>query len=144
MQKHIIDDIIEARTYKLYEDRNVKRLTKEKAMQENLKDTRLSPMNNIEEYQLEKEAREKRLLAYVDEIQQSTLQMSSELIAELVAERKHQKKTQQDIADITGVLPANIARFENGSRVPTLVMLQKYADALGKKIKIEICDPETM
>ena len=44
-------------------------------MQKNLKDTRLSPMNNIEEYQLEKEAREKRLLVYVDEIQKNTLQM---------------------------------------------------------------------
>lgn len=116
-------------------------------MQKNLKsikDLRQSSMNNIEEYQIEKEVREKRLLAYAEEIQKNTLQMSSELIAELVSERKCQKKTQQDIADITGILPANIARFENGSRVPTLVMLQKYADALGKKIKIEICDPDTM
>ena len=116
-------------------------------MQKNLKDTkdrRQSLLNNIEEYQVEKEVREKRLLAYSDKIQKNTLQMSSALIAELVAERKYQKKTQQDIADITGVLPANIARFENGSRVPTLVMLQKYADALGKKIKIEICDSDTV
>ncbi len=113
-------------------------------MQKKLKNTRQSSMNNIKEYQAEKEVREKRLLAYAEEIQNSTLQMSSALIAELVSERKYQKKTQQDIADITGVLPANIARFENGSRVPTLVMLQKYADALGKKIKIEICDLDTM
>ena len=113
-------------------------------MQKKLKNTRQSSMNNIKEYQAEKEVREKRLLAYAEEIQNSTLQMSSALIAELVSERKYQKKTQQDIADITGVLPANIARFENGSRVPTLAMLQKYADALGKKIKIEICDSDTM
>jgi len=39
-------------------------------------------------------------------------------------------------------LPANIARFENGSRVPTLVVLQKYASALGKRIKVELCDQE--
>ena len=37
---------------------------------------------------------------------------------------------------------ANIARFENGSRVPTLVVLQKYASALGKRIKVELCDQE--
>lgn len=97
-------------------------------------------MNNIEEYKAEKDAREKRLLAYADGIQKSTLQMSSELIAELVSERKRQKKTQQDIADITGILPSNLARFENGSRVPTLIVLQKYANALGKKLKIEICE----
>ena len=92
--------------------------------------------NNMEEYQTQKTAREKRLMAYAEEIQKNTLQMSSALIAELVAERKYQKKTQQDIADITGILPANIARFENGSRVPTLVVLQKYASALGKRIKV--------
>lgn len=79
--------------------------------------------NNMEEYRTQKKAREKRLMAYAEEIQKNTLQMSSALIAELVAERKYQKKTQQDIADITGILPANIARFENGSRVPTLVVL---------------------
>lgn len=98
--------------------------------------------NNMEEYRTQKKAREKRLVAYAEEIQKNTLQMSSALIAELVAERKYQKKTQQDIADITGILPANIARFENGSRVPTLVVLQKYASALGKRIKVEICDQE--
>ena len=96
--------------------------------------------NNMEEYRTQKKAREKRLMAYAEEIQKNTLQMSSALIAELVAERKYQKKTQQDIADITGILPANIARFENGSRVPTLVVLQKYASALGKRIKVELCD----
>ena len=98
--------------------------------------------NNMEEYRTQKKAREKRLMAYAEEIQKNTLQMSSALIAELVAERKYQKKTQQDIADITGILPANIARFENGSRVPTLVVLQKYASALGKRIKVELCDQE--
>lgn len=124
--------------------KNLKDIKDKGIKDKDVKDTRQSLMNNIEEYQVEKEVREKRLLAYADKIQKNTLQMSSALIAELVAERKYQKKTQQDIADITGVLPANIARFENGSRVPTLVMLQKYAGALGKKIKIEICDSDTM
>lgn len=100
------------------------------------------PLNNIEEYKAEKDAREKRLLAYANEIQKRTLQMSSALIAELVAERKRQKKTQQDMAEITGILPSNLARFENGSRVPTLIVLQKYANALGKEIKIELCEDQ--
>ena len=113
-------------------------------MQEKTKemDSALTNNNNMEEYRTQKKAREKRLMAYAEEIQKNTLQMSSALIAELVAERKYQKKTQQDIADITGILPANIARFENGSRVPTLVVLQKYASALGKRIKVELCDQE--
>ena len=113
-------------------------------MQEKTKemDSALTNNNNMEENRTQKKARKKRLMAYAEEIQKNTLQMSSALIAELVAERKYQKKTQQDIADITGILPANIARFENGSRVPTLVVLQKYASALGKRIKVELCDQE--
>lgn len=92
-------------------------------MQEKTKEMDGALTNNMEEYRTQKKAREKRLMAYAEEIQKNTLQMSSALIEELVAERKYQKKTQQDIADITGILPANIARFENGSRVPTLVVL---------------------
>lgn len=111
-------------------------------MQEKTKEMDSALTNNMEEYRTQKKAREKRLMVYAEEIQKNTLQMSSALIAELVAERKYQKKTQQDIADITGILPANIARFENGSRVPTLVVLQKYASALGKRIKVELCDQE--
>ena len=58
----------------------------------------------LNKHRTQKKAREKRLMAYAEEIQKNTLQMSSALIAELVAERKYQKKTQQDIADITGIL----------------------------------------
>ena len=72
-------------------------------MQEKTKEMDSALTNNMEEYQTQKKAREKRLMAYAEEIQKNTLQMSSALIAELVAERKYQKKTQQDIADITGI-----------------------------------------
>ena len=48
--------------------------------------------------------------------------------------------TQQEIADITGIRPSNLARFESGSRVPTLVVLQKYASALGKHVELKIRD----
>ena len=122
------------------EEKHMEEKTKEKAEQKIKKDVSPLQMNNIAEYEAEKDARKKRLAAYEEEIQKRTLQMSSELIAELVAERKRQKKTQQDIADITGILSPNLARFESGSRVPTLIVLQKYASALGKKITIEICD----
>lgn len=122
------------------EEKYMEEETKEKAAEKVKKDESPLPMNNIAEYEAEKDARKKRLTAYEEKIQKMTLQMSSELIAELVAERKRQKKTQQDIADITGILSPNLARFENGSRVPTLIVLQKYASALGKKITLEICD----
>ena len=58
-------------------------------MQEKTKemDSALTNNNNMEEYRTQKKAREKRLMAYAEEIQKNTLQMSSALIAELVAER---------------------------------------------------------
>ena len=96
--------------------------------------------NNRRDYQMEKEAREKRLLAYAEAIQKNTLESSAQVIKELVEERHRQGMTQQDVADITGILPSNIARLESGGRVPTLVVLQKYAAAVGKHIELKICD----
>ena len=95
---------------------------------------------NREEYQNEKEKREKRLLAYADMIQSAVQQDSSEVIRQLVKERKRQKLTQQELSDITGVRTSNIARFEGGTRIPTLLMLEKYANALGKHIEIRISE----
>ena len=68
------------------------------------------------------------------------LSRPSETIRQLVEERHRQKMMQQEIADITGIKPSNIARFEIGERLPTLVVFEKYANALGKHIKIKICD----
>ena len=65
---------------------------------------------------------------------------SKAIINELVEGRHRQNMTQQEISNITGIMPSNIARFESGERVPTLVVLQKYASALGKHIELKICD----
>ena len=56
--------------------------------------------------------------------------------------RKEAGMTQQEMADITGVRASNIARFERASCMPTLIMLEKYANALGKHIEIRICEDE--
>ena len=92
--------------------------------------------DNRTNYEKEKEVREKRLSAYSEDIQKRTL----ELIRQLVEERQRQGMTQQEVADITGILPSNLARLESGKRVPTLVVLQKYASALGKHIELKVCD----
>ena len=67
---------------------------------------------NMKEYLTEKEAREKRLEVYTEKIQEKVLSRSSETIRQLVEERHRQKMTQQEIADITGIKPSNMARFE--------------------------------
>ena len=78
----------------------------------------------------------KRLQAYVDAIQKKVSSHTDEVVKELVAER--QGLTQSDIADRTGMKASNIARLENGSGIPTLVVLEKYASALGKHIEVKI------
>lgn len=95
---------------------------------------------NVEEYMTEKERREKRLMIYTEEIQKKVLQNSEQVIQKLVEERHRQHMTQQEIADITGICLSNLARFEGGTRIPTLLVLEKYANALGKRVVIEICD----
>ena len=96
--------------------------------------------NNRRVCQMEKEAREKRLLLYAEAIQKSTLEETSQIMKELVEERHRLGMTQQDIADITGILPSNLARLESAGRVPTMVVLQKYASAVGKHIELKVCD----
>lgn len=97
---------------------------------------------NRKDYEKEKEARERRLKAYVDAIQNQLLQSSKEVVKGLVEERHRQGLTQSDMAELTGMMSSNIARFESGTRVPTLLVLEKYAGALGKHIEIKICDNE--
>ena len=63
---------------------------------------------NKKDYQREKEARAKRLEAYAEAIQTITLQKSSKVIEELIEERRRQGLTQQDLADMTGILAAKI------------------------------------
>ena len=78
--------------------------------------------NTIKVYKEEKELREKRLAAYAEAIREKVENDSEQVIKELVEERYRQKKTQQEMADITGVRASNIARFERASCMPTLIM----------------------
>ena len=96
---------------------------------------------NMKEYLTEKESREKRLEVYTEKIQEKVLsRYFGNNPAVSGGDNTAQKMTQQEIADITGIKPSNIARFKSGERVPTLVVLEKYANTLGKHIKIKICD----
>ena len=93
-------------------------------------------------YRAEKEARERRLMAYSDRIQNRMMEASSEIIDELVAERRRQNVTQQELADMTGILPSNLVRFEKAARILTLIVLEKYAAALGKHLELRLVDEE--
>lgn len=95
---------------------------------------------NREDYIIERDYRKKRLEEFQEAIQESLRGLSTEIIGELVDERERQNLTQKDVADITGILPYNLARFETGTRIPTLMVLEKYASALDKHIEIDYID----
>lgn len=69
-----------------------------------------------------------------------TREIADKIIRMLVEERKRQGFTQQDIADDTGMRASNVTRFESCKNTPTLEILTRYADALGKKLQIELID----
>ena len=107
-----------------------------------LKEQLKKAMEDLEKLERKKE----KFLADYDEKRKKILTKkkvqrdSEQIIKELVEERYRQKKTQQEMADITGVRASNIARFEGATCTPTLIMLEKYANALGKHIEIRVCE----
>ena len=94
---------------------------------------------NMQEYLTEKKAREKRLAVYTEKIQETVLNKSAETIRLLVEERHNQKMTQQELSDITGIQPSNLARFESGGRdhigVRPCVQRRVYSPVGGSPIK---------
>ena len=71
-------------------------------------------------------------------IEQEAKQMNDEIVDRLIAYRKHLKLTQQDIADATGILRANIARIESKKSTASLESLKKYARSLGFELWFEM------
>lgn len=72
------------------------------------------------------------------EVQKRTFARS--IVDELIAERKRQGLTQQDIADRTGMKAPNVTRIESCKFTPTLDVLERYAKAVGKKLRFELID----
>lgn len=68
--------------------------------------------------------------------------LGKEIVNELISERKKLGLTQQDIADKTGMKAPNVTRVEGCKFTPTLDVLERYANAVGKRLKIELVDLE--
>ena len=65
---------------------------------------------------------------------------ANHLIDVLIDERKRQGMTQQEVADITGMKAPNITRIESRKYTPTLDVLVRYANAVGKELHFELVD----
>lgn len=61
-----------------------------------------------------------------------------EAIEQIVRARKEQNMTQEELAKRIGTQKSNISRLESGNYNPSLDMLIKIAEALGRRLKIEL------
>ena len=55
----------------------------------------------------------------------------------LIDARRASGLTQKDLADRTGIAQADISKLENGNANPSLRTLQRLADGMGMKLKLE-------
>ena len=63
--------------------------------------------------------------------------MKHRIIEKLEIERKSQHLSMRKLAEMSGVMFANINNIEKGFTSPTLQTAEKLANALGKKITLE-------
>ena len=54
--------------------------------------------------------------------------------------RKDMGISQRHLSEITGIPQANISKIENGHYLPSLLILKRLADALGKRLVIDFID----
>ncbi len=65
------------------------------------------------------------------------LEPEYQIVKAMLDARSEKAITQKQLADITGIPQADISRLENGSANPSLRTLQRLADGLGMKLKLE-------
>ena len=62
------------------------------------------------------------------------LEPQYQVIREMIRYRLEHRISQNELAERTGISKSNISRFESGKHSPTLSMIYRIADGLGKKI----------
>ena len=87
----------------------------------------------------------KTLNQYLDEQLNNTefkkeyeaIQPEMDIIRAIVDARTSQNLTQKQLAERTGINQADISKLENGTRNPSIKLLQKLADGMDMVLKIE-------
>lgn len=65
------------------------------------------------------------------------IQPEMDIIRAIVDARVWNNLTQKELADRTGINQADISKLENGTRNPSLRLLQRLADGMDMVLKIE-------
>lgn len=63
-----------------------------------------------------------------------------EIREQIVKAREEARLTQKELATLSGLTQSNISNIENGSNKPTIATIKKIADALGKRLIVELAD----
>lgn len=73
----------------------------------------------------------------------NALDLQYKVIHELISYRLENNITQEELSKKTGISKSNISRFESGKHSPTLKMIYRIAEGLGKKIYFNFSDEES-
>lgn len=65
------------------------------------------------------------------------LEPEYQIIKAMLDTRNEKSITQKQLADITGIPQADISRLENGNANPSLQTLQRLANGMGMRLKLE-------
>ena len=65
------------------------------------------------------------------------LQPQKAIIQAMIDARKRSGITQKQLAERTGIAQGDISKLENGSANPSIRTLQRLADGMGMKLKVE-------
>ena len=65
------------------------------------------------------------------------IQPEMDIIRAIVDARVSQNLTQRELAERTGINQADISKLENGTRNPSLRLIQRLADGMDMVLKIE-------
>ena len=65
------------------------------------------------------------------------IQPEIEIIKALVDARISQNMTQKELSEKTGIHQSDISKLENGTRNPSIALLQRLAKGMNMKLKIE-------
>ncbi len=63
-----------------------------------------------------------------------------EIREQIVKAREEAHLTQKELAELSGLTQSNISNIESGSNRPTIATLKKIADALGKRLVVDLAD----
>ncbi len=65
-----------------------------------------------------------------------------EIREEIIQTRKSRQISQKELAEKSGISQSNISKIENGHNIPSIPVLKRIADGLGKRLSVTFVDVE--